>query len=235
MNLPHLLACACLLGLASPSFAESPAPKETPLFVTASKEDDRMDERIFPLGWSADGKFAWLSRKVEEASDEGLWGLSILDTATNKVIEAVPYTLPDKPGDAVGRFWAKHGKAIQEVLTKHGIKLSRPVLDHLPLILGRRRNYVVMADLTLDEQKDDLAYLGVKRFKVNLRLGETKSVLLEKSYEQFFPFSVALAGCYHSPDEKYAVLVITALRRGWEGAPHPRMVETMAGFQLEEP
>ena len=29
--------------------------------------------------------------------------------------------------------------------------------------------------------------------------------------------------------------VVTALERGYEGAPHPRVVEAMVGFQLEEP
>jgi hypothetical protein len=238
MNSPRLFAC--LLGLAagfitSPMRAESGLPRETPLFVTATADDDRMDERIFPLGWSADGKFAWLSRKVEEASDEGMWGLSVLDTTSNKVVETVPFSFPDKPGSGVAKFWSKHGKAVQATLAKHHIKASTVVMDHLPVVLGRRRNHIVAADVAPDEKKNDFETLAVKSFKVNLRLGEAKTVIFEKSYDSLMPFAVSLAGCFHSPDEKFGVIVVTALERGYEGAPHPRVVEAMVGFQFEEP
>jgi len=238
MNSPRLFASLLALAtglLASLVRAQSALPRETPLFITATKEDDRMDERIFPIGWSGDGKFAWLSRKVEEASDEGMWALSVLDTTNNKVVETVPFSFPDKPGSGVAKFWAKHGKAVQATLTKNGIKASAVVMDHLPVVLGRRRNYIVAADLALDEKKNDFETLAVKSFKVNLRLAEKKSVVFEKSYDTFMPFAVSLGGCFHSPDERFGVIVVTALERGYEGAPHPRVVEAMVGFQLEEP
>ncbi len=208
------------------------------MFITAKAEDDRLDEKIYPLGWSKDGKFAWLSRQVEEASDEGMWSLSILDAASNKMAEKIPFTYPDKAGEGLAKFWAKYGKAIRATLARHEVKAGAMVMDHLPVVLGHRRNYVVAADITVKEpEKDDSNAFGimVKSFTVNLRLGEQKSVLFEKNYDTVMPFAVSVAGCFHSPDERFGVIVVTALERGWEGAPHPRVVETMAGFQLEKP
>ncbi len=233
---PLLIFSCALTAITCPAKDPAPTmPKETPLFVTG-EADDRMDDRIFPLGWSADGKFAWITRKVEEASDEGMWSLTILDAAANKTLETIEFTLPDQGFKGIAKFWAKNQKAILATLKKHGVKMTPTPMDHLPVILGHRRGRIVAAELTPVEAKTTYDELGVKSFKLTLRLGQAKNPLAEKTYtDPSMPYAVAIAGCYHSPDEAFGVIVVTALERGWEGSPHPRTVDAMAGFRLETP
>ena len=106
MNAKSFLLLSAGLLAATAGCRTKPGPEVTPLFVTA-KADDRLDERIFPLGWSADGKFAWITREVEEASEDGMWSLTVLDAATNKMAEEINFTLPEKGFNGVAKFWAK--------------------------------------------------------------------------------------------------------------------------------
>lgn len=79
---------------------------------------------------------------------------------------------------------------------------------------------------------DELQFEVVKSFQVFESRGDGTPALLQKTYAvSQFPFSVAMVGCYVSPDETHAAIVITACWRGWEGAPHPRRVEALAGFK----
>src|SRR5690349_21480760 len=87
------------------------APKESPLFVT-TKGDEWLDERLFPLGWSLNGKFAWISRKVSEASDDARWSYNVLDCASNRMLESNEFTMPANTGESIAKFWAKNQAAI---------------------------------------------------------------------------------------------------------------------------
>ena len=70
---------------------------------------------------------------------------------------------------------------------------------------------------------------------MRLRVGEEKSVILQKTFEDAAPLAVSIAGCSHSPDEKFGVVVVTILDRGYEGPPHPREVMAMTGFRITQP
>jgi hypothetical protein len=212
--------------------AEGEPPKETPLFVTLGENNDRMDERLFPVGWSDDGKFAWISRRVEEASDDGMWFVRVLDTAKNKMVEDIKMTFKDETADGVTKFWAQKEKEIQALLKKHGINREVIVMDHLPVVLGKLRNHLISATVTAKESQMELGGTGVKSFIVNLRQGEKSAVIYKKTYETYSPFAVALAGCFYSPNQKFGAIVVTSVSRGYEGPPHPRWIEALAGFAV---
>lgn len=217
-------------GLGTEGWAQG-APKEAPLFVTAGSANDRLDARIFPLGWSADGKFAWLTRMIEEATDEGHWSVTILDTKTNKVLQQDQFEVPDKMTDGAAKFWAAKAKKVQPILKKYGIKEQPVAMDHLPSALGRQRDLVVAAELeTKKMAMEEVGVgMGVESYTLHLRLGEKNSVLTQQKFEYALPYAVSVSGCFYSPDQKFGVVVVTELMPGYEGPPNYRAFE-MAGF-----
>lgn len=225
-----------ILAAAIPIRAAEPAPKdtprETPLFVTG-KDFESMDDRIFPLGWSADGKFAWICKRSNEAADECNWVVTIQDMATNKTVAEIKYELPDKPENGIARFWIAHGKATAALLAKHAVKRTAPVMDHFPIVLGRHRGFFILPVVeSVIGTHEDLQFGGVKSFQVFKSSTEKKAPIFERKYDGYlFPFNVAIAGCFVSPDEAHAAIVINACWRGYEGAPHPRKIEALAGFR----
>jgi hypothetical protein len=96
-------------------------PEETPLFV-AKRIHQGMDDRIFPLGWSASGKFAWLCQLSSEGMGDSRWRLSIQDMGTNKVMETQEFDMVDGASIGIKQLWDKHGKAIVVLLKKHQVK-----------------------------------------------------------------------------------------------------------------
>lgn len=220
-----------LLAAVAPLRAADTVPGETPLFVTPETHLS-LDDRIFPLGWSAGGKFAWICKQSNEAADECNWVLTIHDTVTNKIAETKKFELPDKPENGIRKFWAAHGKAVSLLLEKHGVKRTSSAMEHFPLVTGKRRNFVFQPVIeTVAATLDNSEFGGTKSFQVWLPADEKKEVLIQRSYDRFVPMVVGLAGCFVSPDEKFAAVVVTACWRGYEGAPHPRKVEALAGFK----
>lgn len=220
---------AFFLAAAATLRAVEPVPKETPLFVTAPNFES-MDDRIFPLGWSVDGKFAWICKRSNEAADECTWVVTVQDMATNKILAEEKFELSDKPENGIARFWMAHGKVTSALLAKHGVKRGAPVMDHLPLLVGRHRGVIVQPILESVTGMHDLMFIGVKSFQLSLASDEKKRVFFQKKYDGYlFPFHVAIAGCFVSPDESHAAFVITGCWRGYEGAPHPRKIEALAG------
>ncbi|MFN0080573.1 MAG: hypothetical protein ACKVY0_29240 [Prosthecobacter sp.] len=213
--------------------AQNAAPTETPLFVT-TEPFAGMDDRLFPLGWSADGKFAWVLKPLDEASGENRWGVTIQDMTTNVTTATAEFIMGEDAASGIAQVWAKHGQAITALLNKHGVKRTASAMDHFPLVLGKRRSTVVNVELEVVHGKHaDFGYTGVRSFEIFLG-SDRKSAVFQKSYDGFlFPFTVAIVGCFTSPDEKYAAMVITGCERGWEGAPHPRSIEAFAGFKLD--
>ena len=221
-----------LLAATTTLSAQDTAPAETPLFVT-TEPFAGMDDRLFPLGWSADGKFAWMLKPLDEAAGENRWSVTIQDMTTNTTTATAEFIMGDDPAIGIQQVWAKHAQDITALLNKHGIQRTAPVMDHFPLVVGRRRSTVVNVELEVVKGRHaDLEFTGVKSFQVFWG-SDRKSALFRKTYDDFFPFTVAVAGCFTSPDEKYAAMVITGCSRGWEGAPHPRSIEALAGFKLD--
>ncbi len=207
-------------------------PKETPLFV-ANGMHEGMDDRIFPLGWSADGKFAWVRLLSSEGMGDSRWELTIQDMGTNKEVETQKYDMGQDLSIGIRQFWSRHGKAVTLLVKKHGVKQAAAAMDHFPMVLGKRRSSIFLPRIeSVRGKHDELQFEGVKSFQVFESQGDRTLALLQKTYDvSQFPFTVAIVGCYVSPDETHAAIVITACWRGWEGAPHPRRVEALAGFK----
>ncbi len=226
-----LLRTFLLLAAFAPLRAADAAPGETPLFVTPETHLG-LDDRIFPLGWSSGGKFAWICKQSNEAADECNWVLTIQDTGTNKIAETKKFELPDKPANGIRQFWTAHGKAVSLLLETHGVKRTSSAMEHLPLVTGKRRSFVFQPVIqTVAATLDNSEFGGTKSFQVFLPAEEKKELLIRRDYDRIVPMAVGLAGCFVSPDEKFAAVVVTAGWRGYEGAPHPRKVEALAGFK----
>jgi len=225
-----LLAAAFTLRAADVVLKD--APKESPLFVTG-KDFESMDDRIFPLGWSADGRFAWICKQSNEAADECNWVVTIQDMATNKTVATEKFELPDKPENGIARFWSAHGKATAALLATHAVKRTASVMDHFPIVIGRHRSLFMLPVIeSVMGTHEDLQFGGVKSFQVFQSSADRKVPIFQRKYDGYlFPFNVAIAGCFVSPDETRVAIVITACWRGYEGAPHPRKIEALAGFK----
>jgi len=226
-----LLHLFVLLAAAITLRAQDGAPKETPLFVT-TPDFECMDDRIFPLGWSADGKFAWICKESNEASNECDWSLTIHDMRTNTAVATEKFKRADKPANDIAQLWGAHGKAIAGLLKKYAVKRTSPVMDHFPIVLGKRRSFVLLPVIeSVAGRHEDLQFGGVKSFQV-FDSSDRKAAVFERKYDGYlFPFNIAIAGGFVSPDEAHVAIVLTACWRGWEGAPHPRKIEALAGYR----
>jgi hypothetical protein len=96
-----------------------------------------LQERLFPLGWSADNKFAFLLERTNEAVSNYTLDAYILDARTNTVLDSLSFVAREQAdySEAADQFdfnivWGLQEKALRKLVAEHridfgsGIKLS---------------------------------------------------------------------------------------------------------------
>lgn len=213
-------------GLAAPLWQSISLDTAGP-FETASLE---------PIGWSRDGKFAYLTAVPAEGVGGGPWfSLVIQDLIEDTVVFVSPADFqrsidapyldtPEFAAKPAETFWAYHQKEFQPMLDRFKIQWTGPAFATFPLRLGGE---TVQASLTSTRvMSTDLGIEQVKDYRISLRkltaktvkIAATKSLTPEEG-----PFmEIQLLGCFLSPFENRLALVLGTVKRGWEGPPHVR-------------
>lgn len=213
---------AAAIAFAAPSTVHANPPEQLTIFPT-KKAFIGLDEEIFPLGWSPDGeKLALLSAFPNEAADERLWKVQILDLVNDKFVLDLEIFHLDQGGFAA--FWTAHGTTVTSAIQPFSIQSANFELYPFPALLGKFRGEPYEVSLTRTYGTEEMfGYRGVKTLQVALSNGEGKSkTILKKSWDQFFPLAAGVVGYLPNPQgDRIAVFVATA-HRGYESAPHVR-------------
>ncbi len=205
----------------------SPVPKELRLFADVSPEDDA---RLFPLGWSADGdKVAMLIAYSEQAADERRWEVRVLDLKARKAVFSEFYRV-DAPLEIAGA-WERIGDKIDAVCKTYGMVRGEAVLRPFPMFTGSHppgqgpgRYQAVEAHLSIERGKDaDLGSLGIRKMEAVVSVGDDRDqVVGTEAWDSWIPMAAGIVGAIPNPKGNGMVVVVSVVRRGFEGPPHVR-------------
>jgi hypothetical protein len=196
-------------------------------------------EQFYPIGWSRDGKFAYILEPGNEDCDCYVATLRIQDLRTDKILWEFAYT--SEPREVSGRrenmstFWREHRELFSGKLSEYGIEAAKPFV-----LLGPRishRGDLLSSELSV---RKDASSVGVGQIgKVVLRLDSRqkgRKVVYEKSYSPDAHESIVEAkafGHLKSPYGPIAALIMIEIHYGWEGPPNTTSIRVI-GANLEE-
>ncbi|MCP4439237.1 MAG: hypothetical protein GY810_09880 [Aureispira sp.] len=183
-----------------------------------------LHDSFFPIGWSSDGKFAYIK---ETANEAGMYfiGLYIQNVITDKIIAKKVYPIEEDGADDIQSLgiWEKHYSTFERLLSKHNISSK-----HSPQLIKKKTfeiadiKYAVKLESKRDKL-DGMNYFGAithaKIYLTSKKLG-TKRVYSYKEIELPNMLDINIVGYFKSPWENRIIIVSEEVGRGYEGPPH---------------
>lgn len=184
-----------------------------------------LDAVFYPLGWSADGKFAYAIEPPDEAVGAYFLNMYIQDLVTDKILWQDKYqSKPESSDDAqsFAAYWQTNQSEMEAQLKKYGIKqVNDSVLFAGAVKSGYDRlNYVVKKKLKGQPSFGNLAMVTEYQVMVTSEKRGSKTVHQE-NYKNFISvLDVDVIGYLQGDNPNRAALLIAGVKRGWEGPPH---------------
>lgn len=179
-------------------------------------------ENFYPIGWSKDGKFAYLTEPPDEGCDCYFANLIIQDMRSDKPVWMYNHRGEMEKTETLGTFWRAHRALFSRKLREHKIIANArfTLLDSQFDFNGDR----LITQLTT-EKEENSEYDGTLKHVLVQLVSERwgRKIIYEKRYkpEDYNPLLASqVFGVLRSPYEPRAAFILVEVNRGWEGPPH---------------
>lgn len=207
-----LLGCASPSGpprqLAIPGLAEFEQPNAT-----------LIPGRLFPIGWSRDGKLAWVYEPPDEACGCYFFRLIVQDMVSDKVLWEYKHDSEDlaSPGSLkdIGEVWQAKGPELEARLRSFGIERTGAVLQPLSPRLD-----AVFRTTALPEDRSRFGFAYLSSYEIEMRSSQGAKTIFKSGPLEPGPLRVSSPGYFASPFEDRVAVIVQETWRGWEGPPH---------------
>lgn len=188
-----------------------------------------MTENFYPIGWSRDGKFAYLVEPPDEACGCYFAEIVIQDLKTDKIVWKERYNSSDleKPEEEdLDSFWPKKQKEYSAKLNEHDIepigetKLLHPSINFEGDVLTPKLDIRIKTD-------NGFMVDGTVTLKMNSKKRGSKIVRRDvyKRTETNGFRDAEISGSLMSPFESRIAVVVVEVLRGWEGPPNTTSIK----------
>ncbi len=187
-----------------------------------------LQERLYPLGWSEDGKMAYLIERTNEAVNNFTLTLFVQDMNTNRVVAEKTFKASEQKGyseeiqHTVQTVWAAQADAFNALLDAHQVRRANatqfypgatiPVAGK-PFQIGRDAKIAKQELFDVDVLTQSTLFLtdanGNRKEVNNYKFGKYNMVLAAKAL-----------GHFRSLDGRHIAIVDGWERRGYEGPPN---------------
>jgi hypothetical protein len=214
----------------------------TELLYTGKKEvghfPDGLYPRIYPIGWSRDGKFAYIIEPADEACGCYFFSIFIQDVTNNKMVWQWHFEGEEGGNETLKIIWNQHKTIFGKKLASNGI-IQSPFkqLQKLPVIVNRKTiDFFIKNDTFFSEDfglnviKKCTVYKMINKKNGPAVFSQTYAHKTENAGNKLFSTTLRnkIWGYLHSPYDKKFVLFYETEDRGWEGPPNVMNLELVA-------
>lgn len=183
-------------------------------------------EHFYPVGWSKDGKFAYLVEPGGEDCDCYLARLVVQDLKTDKILWEHKHEGESAdtggPKDTLNSFWRKNQQLFSRKLSEYGIEAVKPFVLLKPEISFRGDLIAPQLRIEKDAASASAGQISKVILQVDSKLKGRKTVYEQRyaleSYGSLIDAKVL--GHLKSPFEPLIAFIMIEVHWGWEGPPH---------------
>jgi len=180
---------------------------------------------FYPIGWSADGKFAYITEPADEATGFYFFSFNIFDTHSQKIIWS--WKIDEKneqEGGNIKDTWTKNYKLFKSELVKNKItQINNLELKQFPISL---KNQKIQFRKTIKYEKDKYFGFDVVSFaEFSIEKDGKKKSFYKKSFPNSLFLNITVLGYYKNPFGNEIFTLIHAEQRGYEGPPNVRRIK----------
>lgn len=179
---------------------------------------------IISLGFSSDGKFAYVIEPADEACGCYFFDFIIQDLNTDKLVFKKHFEIQEDLGEAVTddwkTIWQKHGALFMAQMAANNIVLKPTEITYFPAKINSN-SYSVEIAQTKGPDADMEEWNVVKEAKIWFWKNQAeKKAIATFQYQQGYVLNFKAGGYFKSPYEDRIAVVILREDRGWEGPPN---------------
>ncbi len=183
------------------------------------KSDDFLVSKLYPIGWSNDGKFAYIVEPADEGSGFYLFELIVFDLVNNKITWS--WKLDETEEGNIETTWKANYENFKENLNKYEITQ----LANFELKKGKTTFKGNEYQITLDTKtmtQPDFGFDVIKELKISIESPEigTKEIYAHKEDEFSMLVGAFVPGYLLSPSSERIAVVCQMERWGYEGPPN---------------
>jgi hypothetical protein len=177
---------------------------------------------FYPIGWSADGKFAYVSLFDDHGDAYGYINcqVTILDVVRGEVAWTCAPADTDYPSDTpFGKIWRSNQAEIEENLKRFAIVQDSFYYQDFPVIDGRDTITGSIDTSWVSDSASPCGFEGIDSLKYVIHSAKKGDrILYEKG--DFASIGLDLPGYLRNPRGRQIVIPVIAAYRGWEGPPN---------------
>ncbi len=117
-----------------------------------SKKEGFSYDKFYPIGWSDDGKFAYIVEPADEGSGLYFFEIHVYDIVNNKDIWAWKYEGED--GESVQSVWNKNTELFHKNLNEHNIAQNKKFNLQKGKMSHQGNDYEIVMDSKLETDQD---------------------------------------------------------------------------------
>jgi hypothetical protein len=192
------------------------------------KSDDIITDILYPIGWSADGMFSYISEPADEATGFYYFTFNIVNTKTGKTEWS--WKIDEKNEQSEGTLkdtWEKNKQLFVSTLEHFKIHQQQDFqISQFPFSDGQDK-YQLILDTKYKEDEYGYGFKVAGKCNAILKKSDGKQrEVFSKDYQNNMILNVSLVGFFKNPTGKEIAAIIKTTRMGYEGPPH------VVAFQL---
>lgn len=187
-----------------------------------------LQERIYPLGWSEDGKFAYLIERTNEAVNNFTLTLFVQDMNTNRILAEKTFKASEQKGytedvqHTVQTVWAAQADAFKTLLEAHQVRCANATQFYpgATVPVAGKSLQIGRDAKTAKQELFDVDVLTQSTLFLTDANGNKKEVNSHKFGKYDLVLAAKALGHFRSLDGRHIAILDAWERRGYEGPPN---------------
>ncbi len=187
--------------------------------VYNDKSDDFLIDKLYPIGWSKDGKFAYIVEPADEGSGFYLFELIVFDMVNNKTIWS--WKIDETEEGDLETTWKENYEHFKESLNKYELVQQDDFKIEKGKTSFKGNEYQIVLD-TKTKTEPDFGFDVIKELKISIESPEIglKEIYNHKENDFSMLVGAFVPGYMLSPNSGRIVVICQMERWGYEGPPN---------------
>ncbi len=184
---------------------------------------------FYPIGWSVDGKFAYIYEPADEATGFYFFVFEIKDFNTGKIVWKYEIGPEDEIEEgSLKKTWDTNTEKFVSVLNENKIIQNKKFeILQFPIIKDKK-TYNLKEDIKYSKGDAGFAIDYVSSVELYLNNNEKKYKIYNEILSGDFALNIYSAGYYKSPFNNMSAIVLITEMRGYEGPPNVLRINPIA-------
>jgi hypothetical protein len=191
-----------------------------------------METRFFPIGWSKNNKFAFMTYFEDHDASGLVWSkVVIIDIVTDEILEQKVPEYEYELGTTAATIWKENKSIFSNLLSRHAIIPHEFTLSEFPLYFEDDTVDYYFLEHWMKDTDEDYMWPCIDTLTLRIRSAKHGLKTVYSKHNGYSVVGAWITGYFRSPYTTRIVIPLILLHPGWEGPPNTTSIQ-MVGCHL---